>query len=442
MLNAMSTAPDNAVYNSRTAGMLTPFPFRQVRFLLLLPILLLGVSASGQNWAGAEEQLAAKIVAVTGTRTMTVETSNRTSSGGSGVGAPTADDFRRGLLTQLAARGVRLVSVEQASARVRVSLSENLQNCVWVAEIQLAGPVPDKSTNETATETSVVMVSIPLPEMRSAEPEAAAMVLHKTLLWSQPERILDVEALEGSPARMLILDSGSVVLYRLQDGRWQAEQTLSITHSRPWPRDLRGRLVLRKDHLFDAYLPGVLCRSTTASPLAMTCTDSEEAWPIGATLFNLGASFVSGRNYFSGAILQNSGQQMATVPFYSAAAVPRGESPSWILTAVDGQVHLLNGTTDQVMGKFGWGSDIASVRSSCGSGWQVLATGDGDGQNDTVRAFEMSGSTPVVASAVLDVNGSITALWTEPGEASAVAVAHNSITGRYEAFRISVSCNR
>jgi hypothetical protein len=438
----MSTAPDNAVYNSRTAGMLTPFPSRQVRLLLVLPILLLGVSASGQNWAGAEEQLAAKIVAVTGTRTMTVEISNRTPAGSSGLGTTTADDFGRGLLTQLAGRGVRLVSAEQASARVRVSLSENLQNYLWVAEIQLAGPVPDKSTNETATETSVVMVSIPLPEMRSAEPEAAAMVLHKTLLWSQAERILDVESLEGSPARMLILDSGSVVLYRLQDGRWQAEQTLPITHSRPWPRDLRGRLVLRKDHLFDAYLPGVLCRSTTASPLAMACSDSEEAWPIGTTLFNLSASFVSGRNYFSGAILQNSGQQMSTVPFYAAAGVPRSESTSWLLTAVDGQVHLLNGSADQVIGKPGWGSDIASLRSSCGSGWQVLATGDGDGQNDTARAFEMSASTPVAASAALDVSGNITALWTESGEASALAIAHNFATGRYEAFRISVSCSR
>ena len=430
----MSTAPDNAVYNSRTAGMLTPSPSRQSRFLLILPILLLWVSAWGQDRAGAEEQLAAKIVAVTGTRTMVVEISNRAMSGNSGLAANTADEIRRGLLIQLAARGVRLVSAEQASAKVKVSFSENLQNYVWVAEIQ--------STNEAAAEPSVVMVSIPLPETRSAEPEAATLVLRKTLLWSQPERILDVASPEGSPARMLVLDSRSVVLYRLQDGRWQGEQTLSITHSRPWPRDLRGRVILRKDHLFDAYLPDVLCRSTTASALAMTCTDSEEAWPIGTNLFNLSGPFVSGRNYLSGALSPNTGQQMKTAPFYSVSAVPRGESTSWILTAVDGQVHLLDGSTDQVIGKLGWGSDIASLRSSCGSGWHLLATGTGTGPNDTVRAFEMSGSTPVAASAFLDVNGSITALWTEAGEASAVAVSHNSLTGRYEAFRISVSCSR
>ena len=101
----MSNAPDNAVYNSRTAGMLTPSPSRQSRFLLILPILLLWVSAWGQDRAGAEEQLAAKIVAVTGTRTMVVEISNRAMSGNSGLAANTADEIRRGLLIQLAARG-------------------------------------------------------------------------------------------------------------------------------------------------------------------------------------------------------------------------------------------------------------------------------------------------------------------------------------------------
>ena len=326
---------------------------------------------------------------------------------------------------------------------MKVSFSENLQNYVWVAEIQLgAGSSPDRSTNDTGPEASVVMVSIPLSETRSAEAEAASLALHKTLLWSQPDRILDLAVTEGSSARMLVLDARSVVLYRLQDGRWQAEQALPITHSRPWPRDLRGRILLRKDHLFDAYLPGVLCRSTTASSLAMACTESEEAWPIGTNLFNLSAPFVAGRNYFSGALSQNSGQQLNTAPFYSAAVVPRGESTSWLATAVDGQVHFLNGTTDQMIGRPGWGSDIASVRSGCGTGWQVLATGNSNGPNDTVRALRCQAATPVATGIVLDVSGSITALWTESSEASAVAIAHNFVTGRYEAFRISVSCSR
>jgi hypothetical protein len=447
MLITMSNAADNAVYNSRIAGMPTPSSFRRAGFVLIL-LLLLAATAWGQNWAGAEEQLAVKIVAVTGTRTMAVEVSNRSSFGEADLGPSIADDIRRGLLTQLAARGVRFVSTEQAAAKVRVSLSENLQNYVCVAEIQLGSnqatsQTPDKTANDAAlAERSVAMVSLPRLEARAAEPEPAAMVLHKTPLWSQQERILDVAVLEGSPARMLVLDSRGVVFYRQQDGRWQVEQSLAITHSRPWPRDLRGRVALRKDHLFDAYLPGVLCRSTTTSPVSMNCYDSDDAWPIGTNVFNSNAAFVSARNYFSGALLPGVGKQVTTTPFYSAASVPRGKSTLWLFAAVDGQVHVLDGATDEVMPTLGWGSDIASGRSDCRSGWQVLATGNGEGPSGTVRAFEISGREPVATSAALEIDGNITALWTESGETSAVAVARNSETGRYEAFRLTLTCGR
>src|SRR5439155_82475 len=74
-------------------------------------------------------------------------------------------------------------------------------------------------------------------------------------------------------------------------------------------------------------------------------------------------------------------------PFYSAAPVPREKYTLWLFATVDGQVHLLDGITDQSAGKLSWGSDIAAVRSSCGSGWQILATRSGSGSNDSIRAY-------------------------------------------------------
>ena len=144
--------------------------------------------------------------------------------------------------------GVRFVPAEQAAANLRVSLSENLRSYVWVAEIRQGANAP-----------SVVMVSLPRSAPLPVEPAAATMVLRRIPLWSQPKRILDVAVSLGSPARMLVLDADGVAIYRLEDSRWQAEQSLPIVHSGPWPRDLRGRLMLGndKDHLFDAYLPGV-----------------------------------------------------------------------------------------------------------------------------------------------------------------------------------------
>ena len=405
-----------------------PSSSRYVRSLLLVLVLLPAATASAQNWAGAEEQLAGKIVAAVGSKVMTVEVSNRSS-----LSTATADDVRRGLLTLLAALGARFVNAQEAAVAVRVSLSEDLQSYVWVAEIR-----------QGAGDPAVVMISLPQPATRFVEPEATSMVLHKAPLWSQPERILDIAVIDGAPTRMVVLDSNGVTLYRLQDGRWQADPSspLPIAHSRPWPRDLRGRLALRKDHLLDIYLPGVFCRSTSNVPIALTCYDSDDPWPIGTDLFNLNAGFAGSRNFFTGALSPGLGKQTTAPAFYSAAVVPRSQSALWLLATVDGQVHLLDGATDQVLPKLGWGSDIASVRSGCGSGWQVLATGNGEGPSDTVRAFEVSDREPVAASAPLEFAGNITAMWAESNGSGAVAVAHNSETGRYEAFRLTLACSR
>jgi hypothetical protein len=413
-----------AAYNSRIPYMPTPSPLRFVGSLLFVLASLVSAQANAQNWVGAGEQLAAKIVSATGAKTMALEVLNRSS-----LSAATADEIRRNLLTQLAVLGGHFVAPEPAAAIVRVSLSEDLQGYVWIAEIR-----------QGANSPSIVMVSLPRSAPPSVESEAEAVVLRRIPLWSQLERILDVAVIDGNPARMLVLDANGVSSYRLQDNHWQTEQTFPISHSRPWPRDLRGRLVRAKGNLLDAYLPGVHCRSSAGTSLTMTCYDSDDSWPIGTDLSNLNASFTSTRNFFSGALSPGVGKQTTAPAFYSAAAVPRGANVSWLLATVDGQVHLLDGSTDQVLEKLGWGSDIASVHSGCGSGWQVLTTAPGDGRSDVVRVVEVAGRELVAAGAPLDVNGAITALWTESSGSGAVAVAHNFESGRYEAFRLILTC--
>jgi hypothetical protein len=416
----------SGAYNSRIPNMLRTFSSRLVGSFVLVLALLLATQADGQNWAGAEEQLAGKIASATGPKTMAMEVLNRSS-----LSAATADDIRRNLLTQLAVLGVRFLAPEQAATTVRVSLSEDLQSYLWIAEIRQGSNLP-----------SIVMVSLPRSAPPTVEPEAMAVVIRRIPLWSQPERILDVAVIDGNPARMLVLDANGVTSYRIQDNHWQTEQAFPVAHSRPWPRDLRGRLVRSKDNLFEAYLPGVHCRSSPGTPPAMACSDNDDSWPIGTEQSSLTASFTSTRNFFSGTLSPGVGKQTTAPAFYSAAAMPRGPLVSWLLAAVDGQVHFLDGSTDQVVEKLGWGSDIASVRSGCGSGWQVLATAAGDGRNDAVRVFEVTGRAPVAAGAPLDANGAITAFWTESTGAGVIAVAHNFETGSYEAFRLILTCGR
>ena len=102
---------------------------------------------------------------------------------------------------------------------------------------------------------------------------------------------------------------------------------------------------------------------------------------------------------------------------------------------------MIDGVSDQAA-KLGWGSDVASVKTSCGAGWQVLATSSGDQGEDAVRAYEFPDRDPVVVSAPLDFPGAITAMWTEAKGDTAIAIAKNRETGSYEAFRLALACSQ
>ena len=415
------------VYNSRILDMwFLSTRFQRVTCSLFALLYLFLSPMWATNWSDPAEQLAHKIVTVTGPGAVDLEFTNRSS-----IGKPDFEEVRRQVLTRAAALGVRPARAEDAAATVKVSLSENIASYIWVAEIHLGN-----------NESSVVMISLPRPETANASHESAPITIRKTLLWSQDDRILDSALLEGSPAHLLVLDPNRATLYRFQDSRWQFEQALPLKHSRPWPRDLRGRIVVRKDHLFDAYLPGVYCHSTTTPPLGLNCRDSDDPWPLSTEPGGLNAFFSPARNFFTGALTPGIGKQTTAPAFYSAAALPRDKYSLWLLTTVNGQVHLLDGVTDQVAGRLGWGSDIASVHSGCGSGWQVLATANGEATADSVRAFEIADREPAPVSQPLDFNGSITAMWTESDGSGATVVSHNSETEKYEAYRLNLTCGQ
>jgi len=320
---------------------------------------------------------------------------------------------------------------------------------VWVAEI-----------HQGAAESTVVIVTVPRADEADLAHDSMPMSLRKIPLWAQEGRILDVLVLQedNTPRQIAVLDGERVAIYRSINSKWQQEQSLSIMHVRPWPRDLRGRMFAARDHLFEVYLPGVFCRSTTTLPLALTCHESDDPWPLVApppatfssfggapAVPSLGAFFSTSRNFFTGALAPGVGRLTAVGKFYSAAPLLRDKYVLWLFAGTDGQVHLVDGVTDQVA-KLEWGSDVASMKTACGSGWLVLATGAGenmaDSSPDSVRAYEISDRDPVPVSAGLDLSGEITALWTEAKGESAVAVVRNRETGDYEAFRLAVACSQ
>jgi hypothetical protein len=223
---------------------------------------------------------------------------------------------------------------------------------------------------------------------------------------------------------------------------------------------LRGRIILARDHLLDVFLPGVICHSSAAVPLTLNCRESDDPWPLVPAALSggafsvfpsagsapvaippVGAFYASTRNFFTGALTPGVDKFTTVSRFYSAAWLPRDKDLLWLFAATDGRVHMVDRGSDQAT-KLEWGSDLTSVKTSCGSGWQVLATSSDDGTGDLVRAYEFPDRDPVAVSAAIDFAGVITALWTEAKADTAIAVVRNQETGSYEAFRLAVACSQ
>ncbi len=418
----------NAVYNSPIAEMLIPStPCSSRSCSLLIVLVFCWTSASyATDWTAPARELARKIAAITGPAAVAINLVNRSS-----LAKEEIDQIDRDLRLQVEAVGVHAVKPDQAAMDLEISFSENLQNYVWVAEIH-------RSTGSF----SVVLVSTPRSDTARIAGESASMTIRKTRVWSQAERILDVVVLEESaiPLRLAVLNPESVTLYKLVNGSWQQEQLLPITHSKTWPRDLRGRLILREGHFLDVYLPGVLCQTSVSPSMNLACRDSDDPWPL-STQLGLGGFFTPSRNFFTGVVVPAVGKQTSIAKFYSAAPllVHGQTSVLWLFAMTDGTLHLLDGSVDQTL-KVNWGSDLAALKTTCGSGWQILATRAGNNAGDAIRAYEVPDRDPVSVSPAVDFAGAVTALWSDDKGTAAIAVTHNEETETYEAFRLAVAC--
>lgn len=389
--------------------------------LLVLPVLFLSSPARAQDFHQPIRELARQVAAKTGAKAAISFSLQNLSS----LSPAAVDEVRRQLEVEFRGAGLPLAGPQQATAEVSVTLSENWQGYLWIAEVR-QGSVRD-----------VIMLPAPRSAPASSGGETARLVLRKTELWSQEQAMLDAAVLSsGNVTRMLVLEPGRVALYV---GR-QLQQSAAIPRYQPWPRDLRGRLMVRSDHLFDVYLPGLRCSGADRDKLALDCRPADDPWPLGSASEDLSGFFGAARNFFTGALSGVPDGARTVAPFYTAAHV-QVKSDVWLLAGVDGRVHYLDRTSDTPVSYKDWGSDIAGIKSDCDSGSQVLVAGAGDATRpDTVQAYEITGRDAALASAPVEFAGPVTALWTAADGASAIAVSRNLQTGKYEAFSLSIAC--
>lgn len=390
---------------------------------LLVPVLILLclLPAYGTtNWDGPAADLAKQIAASAGPGPVKLLIVNRSS-----IPTDEIPGIRRILEQDLRAAGVTPVSSSDVPTSIRVTLSQNARQGLWVAEIQ--------EGNDSRVVMSYADIAAAISPSLGSH-----LVLNKALLFVQATPVLDVGFVSlGGDRRMLVLDPEKLTSYRLQNGSWGKDQVFAIAHTQPFPRDIRGRILPASGNLFDVYLPGVLCNGTEAQgQIALACGDSDDPWPAADSQK---AFYNRTRNFFSGVLVPGFGTDIG--PFYSAAELVRPRGTIMVFSRVSGETVYTDGTTlRSVTGARDWGSDLAGIRSGCGGGGQLLVDEAGEMLTESIRAYEIPEREAVPVSAALSFNGQVTAMWPEEDSAATVII-HNQQSSQYEAYRVSVSCN-
>jgi hypothetical protein len=324
-----------------------------------------------------------------------------------------------------------------------VTLSQNSAGGLWVAEVQ------------EGTEVRVMMATAALDATVEAQ-AGAGVTLRKVLVWQQRSPVLDVLIVQqGAVRTMFVLEPERVVSYAWVTTGWAKQQEFAIAHTRPFPRDMRGRLIAGQGHVFDAYLPGVLCTGTASGAgVAVSCLDSDDPWPLPDVPASVDVSFSAGsgsmqqkafynitRNYFTGVLSPGFGMQLR--PFYDAAALSRPTGAAMLFNETGGRVVLVeNSVMKPIAGTRDWGSDFVAIHSACGTGTRVLVSGSGTAPSDSVRAYDIPGREAGPVSAPLAMDGQVMAMWPANDGAGATVVVR-SAAGQmpYEVYSVSALCN-
>jgi hypothetical protein len=307
---------------------------------------------------------------------------------------------------------------EEGVAEIRVTLAENSQGLLWVAEI---GQQENRE---------VVMLALPRAVTAGSSSSIPAMLLRSQMLLEQETPILDFALIElpsGSPKELLVLEPARVALYSLDlhsgdQVRLELRQAAGLPASDLPQRALRGSLKIIKDS-FLAILPGENCGGVFRDSLVVKC-ESVAPRPWDERVADV-------RQLSSRA-----------VEAYSVARIEAKGKPIQIEAGIDGLARLYKPDDQRPVATFpGWGSDIAGIKSGCGSGWQVLVTRTGDWtERDAVQAFEIEGKRAVAVSPALEFAGPVLVLQASENKDTGLAVVRNLQTGRYEAHVLSLSC--
>lgn len=319
---------------------------------------------------------------------------------------------------ELQRRGVKILPAD-AAVNLVVSVTQDPAEYIGVVQIQR------KESTETVMETIG-------PVDGPAAPEPAfSLALHREFLFSQEIPILDV-VLGKDGKHADVLGVHEVSAYELQGDRWELTVSNRLPRHRAPKRSDRGFLGIGIDSV-SAVFPEEICNvSNLPGSKGWECQKNSSAFSVRG----VSPEAVAGKNLGT---------------WISAAQIVTEGKTKIIVTSEDGLARMYEEATEPVAVFPNWGSEIASVYSGCGSGWQLLVTGKGDWTKpDEIQAIDIQERRAQPVSDPMEFPGPIVALQTprESGAPSAtahgqaVAVDRNLQTGLYEAYLLSIACTR
>jgi hypothetical protein len=409
---------------------------RMMRFWLIGAVFsgLIGIAASAAAapslWEQPAANLAEEIAGILGPGQARLTIRNLSS-----VPADEIPAIRRLLEQNLKTHGVLASGTESANT-IRVTLSENARERLWVAEV-IQG-----------NETRVAMVHV-APGVAPQMTTGGGLTLRKQLVLTTGSYML---AAVETPSGLVVIEPEQIVVYGHAAGGWQTQKKITIGQIRPLARDPRALILPSTDgSSFEAFAVGSRCSGVLQPATGWTthCHESDDPWPIpteavpqtssASSPSSLKAFYNSARNYFTGVVTPVLGVDIP--PFYSAALIPHSDGVALLINGIDGKVQIVtNGALKSVAGTRDWGSDVAALNTGCGAGTQIIASGSGEAATDSLRAYDLPGLEAIPASAPLTMDGTVTALWTAPDGKNLFAVVRNA-ANQYEEYRVTASCN-
>jgi hypothetical protein len=192
----------------------------------------------------------------------------------SSLGEQDVSAVRAALTDELAARGFRTrseapaaASSDSSGASVVVTLSENVQGYVWVAQIQ------------HGDDSAVLLQSVPRATAGSPVLESEKIVLRKELLWTGPAHVLDAVEMQPSAANpprlfLLVLEGAEAFV---------TDAAGSFRLQVPAPpfsgRDAGGRIFPLPGESIGVTLGDSLCSVPLQSPAQSTCQSPVSVLP-------------------------------------------------------------------------------------------------------------------------------------------------------------------